>query len=188
MTERRRWLQFSLRGFLVVLTAGCIFSGWAVDRAQKQRAAVEAIEAVGGVVLYDWQGDIASWDLSPPQSRYSNWGGRPGIRVAPMDATPSTPAWLRQHLGEHLFQEVNGVIFRSRRGAYSKIRATGLISVSTFPNKHATAEIEAVIPHLRNLPRLRAIYLQAKVDKMSMHGSIHGPVELKCPHFSYQGL
>ena len=53
--SRRRWLQFSLRGFLVVLTIGCVWLGWQTERAREQANAVKAIEALGGVVQYDWQ-------------------------------------------------------------------------------------------------------------------------------------
>ena len=50
--SRRRWFQFSLRGFLVVLTIGCLWLGWKVERAQSQREAVAKIESVGAIVYY----------------------------------------------------------------------------------------------------------------------------------------
>jgi hypothetical protein len=168
MAAHRRWLQFSLRGFLVVLTAGCLFSGWAVDRAQKQRAAVEAIEAVGGVVLYDWQGDIASWESSREESKYSPWGPSPAMRFVPVDAEPSAPPWLRQFLGDDLFQHVDGVIFRTRHTSYSKHPTTGILSASSVkPDEDQTAAIEAVSLHLHNLADLRAIYLQGTEKTIS---------------------
>ena len=55
MTRTRRWLQYSLRSFLVVLTAFAIWLGVAVNRAREQREAVKAIEALGGTVTYDFQ-------------------------------------------------------------------------------------------------------------------------------------
>ena len=56
---RRRWLQFSLRSFFVLLTVGCLWLGWKVERTsertRQQREAVKAIEALTGRVQYDWQ-------------------------------------------------------------------------------------------------------------------------------------
>src|SRR3569623_2762908 len=182
MARGRRWLQFSLRGSLLAMTIACLWLGRTVDRAQKQRAAVEAIEAIGGVVQYDWQSEIASWERSPPASKYPGWGTHPGTRFAPTALTPSAPAWVRQLLGEDLFQEVNGVIFRTRNASYWQNPDTGLINVSSLPNKHATAGIDAVIPHLRNLPRLQAIYLQGKPDKISE--ATENMLRSECPQCS----
>ena len=55
MTTRRRWLQFSLRGFFVVVTIGCLWLGVAVNRAREEAEAVKRIEAVYGVVEYNWE-------------------------------------------------------------------------------------------------------------------------------------
>ncbi len=49
------WLQFSLRAFLVLLTAFAIWLGVAVNRAREQREALKAIESLGWIVQYDWQ-------------------------------------------------------------------------------------------------------------------------------------
>lgn len=88
MATRRRWLQFSLRGFLVVLTIGCLWLGWRVERAIKQAEAVKAIDAMGGVVLYDWhtsqKGNAPAWE-------------------------PQGPVWLRQFIGDEYFQKVEEV-------------------------------------------------------------------------------
>lgn len=64
----RRWLQFSLRGFLIALTLGCIWLGREVNKAANQKRTVAAIEAVCGDVRYDFEpsgktklGSVASW-------------------------------------------------------------------------------------------------------------------------------
>lgn len=54
MKRRRRWFQYSLRSFLVVVTALAVWLGVVVNRAREQREAVKAIEALGGSVMYDW--------------------------------------------------------------------------------------------------------------------------------------
>lgn len=53
MKRDRRWLQFSLRSFLVLLTALAVWLGIVVNRVREQREAVKAIEALGGYVGYD---------------------------------------------------------------------------------------------------------------------------------------
>lgn len=84
---RRRWLQFSFRGFLIALTIGCLWLGWQVERAREQREAVKAIEALGGLVWFDWQIVI----LQPKH-----------IRIDPR-ATPPGPVWLRRIIGDDFF-------------------------------------------------------------------------------------
>jgi hypothetical protein len=88
MTPTRRWLQYSLRSFLVVLTAFAIWLGVAVNRAREQREAVKAVEAMGGVVLYDWHisqiGNAPAWE-------------------------PQGPVWLRLFIGNEYFQKVEQV-------------------------------------------------------------------------------
>ncbi len=145
MATCRRWLQFSLRTFLIVLTVGCLWLGSKVERARKQREAVEAIEAVGGVVQYDWQGDIASWKCIAE------------FRLAPVATEPPTPKWLRVLVGDHWFQNVKSVVFRTFRSAYEPKGPGVAINVG---NTIRTSKIEEVIPHLRNLDTLQMIWLQ----------------------------
>lgn len=52
MATRRRWLQFSIRTLLVLVTLLCVALGlWCVP-AERQRRAVTAIEKLGGEVAY----------------------------------------------------------------------------------------------------------------------------------------
>lgn len=63
-TPKHRWYQFSLKTLLVGLTVLCIGPGGYVayeqTKARKQKAAVEAIEVLGGIVFLN--------DDSPPRS------------------------------------------------------------------------------------------------------------------------
>lgn len=59
MVVRRRWFQFSLRGFLVAVTAFAVWFGWKVERARRNREAIEAIDAVGGTYGVRIQGSKA---------------------------------------------------------------------------------------------------------------------------------
>ncbi|NQT16725.1 MAG: hypothetical protein HQ582_28465 [Planctomycetes bacterium] len=88
MSEKRkhRWFQFSLRTLLVfvlLVSIGMSWLGVQLDRARKQREAVEAIEKAGGSVLY-------GYELTPSGS--------------------SVPMWLRELLGEDFFFDVSGVV------------------------------------------------------------------------------
>lgn len=49
---RRRWFQFSLRGFLIVVAIGCVLLVWQVEPALRRREAVQAIRAKGGQFFY----------------------------------------------------------------------------------------------------------------------------------------
>jgi hypothetical protein len=56
---RRRYRQFSLRTFLVVLTLVCLWFGWQVNRASRQRQAVAWVLEMGGSVKCDDGATIA---------------------------------------------------------------------------------------------------------------------------------
>ena len=51
--RKRRWLQYSLRTFPLLVAVFAVWLAIQVNEAHKQRAAVAAIEAAGGVVTYD---------------------------------------------------------------------------------------------------------------------------------------
>jgi hypothetical protein len=68
MTEpkpKRRWFRFSLRTFLVIVTLICVWLGWKINEARKQKQAVEAIQANGGTVLYDFEVDENGEPIQP---------------------------------------------------------------------------------------------------------------------------
>ena len=77
MKPTRRWFQYSLRSFLVVLTALAVWLGVVVNRAREQREAVKAIEALGGVVYYDWSPPIplttSNYDEALRKWRRTKW-------------------------------------------------------------------------------------------------------------------
>lgn len=80
--RRRRFLRVSLRTLLVLLTIGCVWLGWKVNKAQKQRAAVAWVEEMGGEVGYEYIGD--SYD-------------------------PPARAWLEDFIGVDFFLSVDTV-------------------------------------------------------------------------------
>jgi hypothetical protein len=82
----RRWLRFSLRTFLWVLTALCIWLGVKVNQARRQKEAVEALLDLGATVRYAHQRD----DTNPTEFDSNKELG--------------VPDWLRRLAGDHFFQ------------------------------------------------------------------------------------
>src|SRR5690349_9024205 len=74
---KRRWLRYSLRTLLLLVTLFCVWLGIQVDRAHKQQHAVRELRRLGGRVLYDCRPDT--------------------------DREPSGPAWLRKLIGQDYF-------------------------------------------------------------------------------------
>ncbi len=87
-TRRRRYRQFSLRTFLVVLTLVCVWFGWQVNRANQQRQAAAWVLEMGGSVTYDYEFDDK------------------GNRIA--DAKPTSPEWLRDFYDQVVVVELSG--------------------------------------------------------------------------------
>jgi hypothetical protein len=82
--SRYRYLQFSLRTVFLVLTVSAVWFSFVIRRTTEQREAVKEIEALGGVVAYDWQ-------------------------LEPNSKEPPGPPWLRRVIGDDLFQDVQRV-------------------------------------------------------------------------------
>ena len=138
MPAPRRWLQFSLRTFLVLFTVCSIWLGVATHRMREQRDAVMAIEALGGTVSYDWQYDRLLDEVV--------FARRPRKQ-------PGAPAWLRRLVGDDFFQEVIGVaFFRSPSGD------------SEFQDE----QIRRWIPHLQKFPKLRLILIDGSCSDEAM--------------------
>jgi len=56
-----RFVRFSVRTLLIVLTIFCVWLGWTVERARKQREAVEWVREVGGWASYDYKRRAPKW-------------------------------------------------------------------------------------------------------------------------------
>jgi hypothetical protein len=77
----RRWLRFSLRSLLILMTAMAVWLGFTMKRLRDQEQAVARIQELGGTVTYHYQLD-----------ENGNWIS---------DAQPPGPRWLRAILGPH---------------------------------------------------------------------------------------
>ena len=134
----RRWLQFSLRTFLVLLTVFMIWLGVATHHMRAQRDAVKAIEMCGGTVSYDWQYERLTDEIV--------FDRRPGKQ-------PGAPHWLRSLVGDDFFQEVVGVAFFQSPPANREF---------------ADEEIRRWIPHLQKFPKLRVLLIDGACSDAAM--------------------
>jgi len=80
---QRRWFQYSLRTFLLIVTLICVWLGWRITAARQQRLAVAAVRELGSGIEYDF-------DKNDQE----------------VDRHPSEPAWLMSIFGVDFFHDV----------------------------------------------------------------------------------
>jgi hypothetical protein len=129
-----RWLQFSLRTFLLlVLLAGVLLAwfGKRLQQAQEQQEVAKAIMTLGGHVYYDYQFD-ESGDLKD-------------------QAHPQVPAWLRRLIGDDFFGVITEVTLTNggveRLAAVPSLRRLDLFYPVT----------DADLKSLQRIPQLRVL-------------------------------
>jgi hypothetical protein len=93
---KRRWFRFSLRMLLVVVTVLCVWLGFKVNAARRQKEAVELILKAGGTITYDYQ-----WVSSPN-----------GQKVFDAKALPPGPNWLHELIGDEFFRNAASVFLQ----------------------------------------------------------------------------
>jgi Leucine-rich repeat (LRR) protein len=170
--KRRRWLQFSLRAFLLVTLAVGVGLGWLginMDRARRQKRAVEFFRDAH-----------EGWTIPDPQIAYTETSWDP-------------PVWLRTRLGEDFFRRVKSVKVWS-----TKINDADLAHLRVLADLESLEIVcpnvtDAGITHLRGLHRLERLYLGIDRDKgtwlsliRSLKSKIHaGP---KPAHITDEGM
>lgn len=138
---RRRWLQFSLRGFFLVTTVFAIWLGAIAEQAMRQNDAVSLLESYGATINYEheWQGP------SKPPKR---------------NATLRGSTWLRERLGRHYFDTaVNVELVGGNRGLTAiQIAAAQRGEVPALPARVQLTDADlSAISHLRKLRTLKVI-------------------------------
>ena len=136
MRLTRRYLTFSLRTLIVLTTALAVWLGVVVNRAREQREAVNAIEALGGAVAYDW-----------------HFFETPEQRSVMERATVQLRTWLRRIVGEDLFQEVDHVYLTMPVAdaltfvpSLKRIRKLRYIVIYSDDSTHLQNELKAALP------------------------------------------
>jgi hypothetical protein len=169
----RRRFQFSFRSLLVFVVAVSVPLGWfawKMDRATRQREAVEAIARVGADVSYDYHWDVQGYSFREE---------------------PTAPAWLRQLLGDDFFCDVvtasgscdvnapfpclkfddkDAIHLRELVNvdrldlSFSQVTDEGMRQITGLAELYwlkleGTQVTDAGLQHLKGLPNLAALYL-----------------------------
>ncbi len=152
-----RWYQYRLWHLFVLTAVIAVVCSWFACKmvaANKRKAAVNAIEALGGSVTYDYQLDASGGEIP--------------------NAKPPGPEWFRNLVGLDFLADVVCV----RIGSYSDwhsdrsyqlvtddwiqehiMRLTNLQSLGL----HDTQVTDAGLEHLKRLPNLRELHLTLSV-------------------------
>ena len=133
---KRRWMQFSLRTLLIVVTVFCIGFGWLglkLKEGREQRNAIVAIRELGGRIGYEHEVDRSN---------------------------PPGPEWLRQLIGDEYFFSVGAVQLTG-----SKVNDTSLSIIERFTDLKwltliGTKVTDAGLEHLKGLTNLQGLSIQ----------------------------
>jgi hypothetical protein len=100
---KRRWFRFSLRMLLVAMTTLCIWLGFKVAAARRQKEAVAVTREAGGYIFFDDE----MVPIPGQPGRLAPYSAIPAIakRSIPEPAPPG-PAWLRDWLGDEYFRNI----------------------------------------------------------------------------------
>jgi hypothetical protein len=132
-------LKFSLRTLLVAFTVFVLWLGLLVHRAQQQKAAIAAIEAVDGYWYYDYQ-------FEPPDGYF---GDR---------ATPG-PAWIWNLVDPNLAFNVVAVGLNSKPATNDTVRLVSRLRKLQVLDLAAADEVtDEGLKQLESLPQM--IYLR----------------------------
>jgi len=133
-----RWrFQFSIRSLLVLTVAVAILCSWLsveMKEARKQKEAVEAIGALKGGILYDWQ---------------ISGSGK---------TKPTGPAWLRNVVGDDFFVSVNTVVSNTEFTDAVLQHLEGMTQLQYLYLGH-TKVTDAGLEHFAGLTQLRFLGL-----------------------------
>ena len=156
--KRRLRLQFSLRGLLLLVTVFGLWLGWYTDRANRQRQAVAAIRATGGILCYDYEVKGFQNIYRLLRAEYSAGGG--DIFLAgerPTDIfEPPGPAWLSRTVGtDYLARVVQADLTKLQASDDAVKYVSGLSSLQDLwlPSRMT----DAGLANLEGLARLRIL-------------------------------
>lgn len=159
MPGKRRWFQFSLRTFLILLTVFGVWLGLHVRSAKRQKEAVAAIEAYGGWVTYDFQrieNDTLAYD---PQAE--SW----------------IPRWLLSRLGEDFFHDVE-MVYLVHPDDIGNVPVDGIPSLDAIPALRVLLVYNSVVndgsmKQIGGLKHLKMLYIGFNDNEISDKGMVY---------------
>lgn len=141
----RRWLQFSLRGFLIVTSAFAVWLGLTAEKARRQKEASALLEGWGAKIDYDhlWQGPLKPPKKGPP---------------------PGWP-WLRRLIGSDFFDKiVNVELMQGHRSLDAIEIERARKGKSTTPPPRPLVLTDADFAALGHLPDLRHLKIVGELN------------------------
>jgi hypothetical protein len=146
-TSRRRWLQFSLKGLLVVVTLFAVFLGIYCERARRQLAIREGLDVMSTEIFFESEFDGTPW------SNYRNQG-----MITGKSPLPSRLPWLRKLVGPDYVDTIVAVVVGTDDidGVIPLLKnlpglRTVYLRTSSFepPTEDASKAIDSVLKKLR---------------------------------------
>ena len=133
--------KFTLRTLFVVLTISAMWLVYHTNGARRQRIAVEAIEAAGGRVRYDYQRTLAN--------------------AGDGEAALPGPSWLHSLLGDDFFRGVVEVDWNSKNafGSEELSQLGSLPSLDTL-NLNFSGVNDSNLAEISNLRQLKRLHLE----------------------------
>jgi hypothetical protein len=127
---RRRWLRYSLRSLLLVTTALAVALGVWVGRAQRQRRALERVEALGGSYAY-----------------------------VPRAGSPDWRSWIGRRLGQHYVERVDYVQLTGSRAKDEDLEHLSALSGLRSLALQSTSITHEGLAHVAAIDSLEALYV-----------------------------
>jgi hypothetical protein len=163
-TLRRRWFRFSLRTFLLLVTAVCFVLGLYVKRERDRHVVIEAIKKWGGVVTF--AGRPAALTRQEMDQRYRAYAKAlqsGGPRPETNEEFPRNYAWQRWLFGRYFGSDVFSVGLS--KGAFSSDETA--LDLSLLANLGEMKELRLgngtdnfPLNRLPRLPKLEFLNLQ----------------------------
>ena len=163
----RRRFQFGVRSLLVFVVVVSIPLGWfawQVEKARRQREAVEAIAELGGEVFYDYQFDEDMMWID--------------------SAEPTTPTWLRRLLGDDFFCEVVAVYCEFTQFGDSDARPLQGLTELEVLWLEDTQVTDSGLAHLEELTKLQSLMLKGTQISDSGLAHLEGLTKLRWLYLS----
>ena len=145
VNPKRRFIRFSLRTFLVILTAFAVWLGFEVNRARQTRLAILAVQEMGGHITY-----VHERTARTANGRHAELPG---------------PYWLRKMLGKEYCDDGVVIFFWLK-----EITNEDLAQVSThLKNLHNLQSLNLWdCPYLSDISALQEL---SNLDGITIHGT-----------------